>query len=430
MLYDKLPIILSKNLGFKLYTQIIMYLVVFLSPYISIISSMLGTILFITRFDYNLQLTAIKSLGIGFRRILISLTLSFFFLGALIGWFINSLSPYFKKKCYDIFRNLDNLDPALNIKPNVFINDIPDLGIYIGDKNGENLNNIVVYTHNKDVDSLFLAKSGTINSDHSTKLMSIKLNNGFNFCEGDFFNNLIKTDKNLDRIDIRNRFKEQNIYIDMKDILKMQSFYESLSDISSSRIFELLKTDKDSINKNVDIIMDSINNDYRYIFDEISEKKESILKNKIRKSLLNNSFSNNVFNKADEVKKNNIKFFNKIDDHQYNIKRYYMELFRRNSTILGCFLMMLIGCYIGFYLKRGVMILPIIIGALFVSIYFLGESLFINFIQTNSYLYLFRRSGGSLTMIILIFLYLMFYSFRVIIYKFKARNDNVRKSSK
>ena len=239
LLYDKLPVILSKNLGVKLYMQIIFYLIIFLSPYISVFSSMLGTILFITRFDYDLQLTAIKSLGIGFKRILLSLSIAFFFLGSLICWFTNFLSPHFKKKCYDIFRNLDNLDPALNIKANVFINDIPNVGIYVGKKSGGTLGDIVVYTHDKNINSLFTAEKGTVKSDHSTKITSIELNEGRNYCEGEFFDKLVNINKKKNKIETRNKFKKQYVYVDMKDILTMQSFYESLSDIDSYRIFKL-----------------------------------------------------------------------------------------------------------------------------------------------------------------------------------------------
>lgn len=407
LLYDKLPIILSKNLGVKLYLQIIFYLMVFLTPYISVLSSMLGTILFITRFDYNLQLTAIKSLGIGFKRFIISLSMSFFFLSLLIGWFTNFLSPFFKKKCYDIFRNLENLDPSLNIKTNVFINDIPNLGVFVGDKSGGKLSDIVVYTHTNDMDSLFISENGSVSSDHLTKITSIELNNGFNYCEGPLLNRLSGTDKK-NKVDIRNVFKNQNIYVDMKDINKFGSFYESLGDIDSAKIFKMLKESKASINTNINNIMGSLDKNYRDLFDEISEKKEGVLKRKIHKSLLDETFDSNVFDKADDLKSKNVNEFNSIKSQRSEIKRYYVEIFGRNMVILGCFLMLVIGTYVGFLLKRGVMIIQIIIGAIFVSIYFLGESLFVKLISLDSHLYLFRRSGGTVTILLLICFYLLF----------------------
>ena len=369
---------------------------------------MLGTILFITRFDYDLQLTAIKSLGIGFKRILLSLSIAFFFLGSLICWFTNFLSPHFKKKCYDIFRNLDNLDPALNIKANVFINDIPNVGIYVGKKSGGTLGDIVVYTHDKNINSLFTAEKGTVKSDHSTKITSIELNEGRNYCEGEFFDKLVNINKKKNKIETRNKFKKQYVYVDMKDILTMQSFYESLSDIDSYRIFKLYKKRKELINESIDNIMDTIDKDYRYMFDEISEKKEIVLKNKIHESLIKNRFNNDVFDKADEIKDKNKDIFSEINDYQYDIRSYYIEFFKRNMTILGCFLMIIIGSYIGFLLRRGLMILPIIIGAFFVSLYFLGESLLLNFISINSYFFIFKKSGGCITMLIVIFLYILF----------------------
>ena len=89
LVYDKLPLILSKNLGSKLYIQIIIYIAMFLTPQLSIISSILGTILSLTRLEDDLILTALKTLGVGLKRIFISFLISYIFLGTLIGLFSN-----------------------------------------------------------------------------------------------------------------------------------------------------------------------------------------------------------------------------------------------------------------------------------------------------------------------------------------------------
>ena len=271
LVYEKLPLILSKNLGSKLYIQIIIYIAMFLTPQLSVISSVLGTVLSLTRLEEDLVLTALKTLGVGIKRIFISFSISYIFLGILIGLFSNYLSPYFKKKCFDIFRNFENIDPSINIKAEVFNNDVEGVGIYVGEKNGNKLNNIIVYSHYPDdggIESLFIAKEGIINSDHSKKLTIVNLKDGFNYCDGGYFDNIFSKRKKQNSISIRNNFDTQNIYIDMKDIFRFSSFYETVTDISTSLIFKYLKENHEKIENNLNTLMKNINSSYRDVFNE------------------------------------------------------------------------------------------------------------------------------------------------------------------
>ena len=91
LIYDKISVILSKNLETKLYLQILFNIIIFLTPYICIVSSILGTIVFISKLDDHLELTAMKSLGISLRRIYGSLFLCVLFVGAFISLFSHYL---------------------------------------------------------------------------------------------------------------------------------------------------------------------------------------------------------------------------------------------------------------------------------------------------------------------------------------------------
>ena len=430
LVYEKLPLILSKNLGSKLYIQIIIYIAMFLTPQLSVISSVLGTVLSLTRLEEDLVLTALKTLGVGIKRIFISFSISYIFLGVLIGLFSNYLSPYFKKKCFDIFRNFENIDPSVNIKADVFNNDVEGVGIYVGEKDGNKLKNIIVYSHYQDeggIESLFISKEGTIDSDHSKKITTVNLKEGFNYCEGGYFDKLFGK-KNDNSISIRNNFEKQNVYIDMKDIFRFSSFYETITDINTSLLFKYLKENRKNYEDNISELMKSIDSDYRNIFDELSEKKEVLLKTKILNSIKQNKFDNNIFNKADDVKQSYSYLFNNLLSLENRKSDFYVEIIRRIALIFACFFLILFSSYIGFNLRSGSLILPIVIGFAVTGLYFLGESYLSGFMYNrNSIFFLFRKSCGLITVLLMLLIY--FLSARIYrrIYLYRKRRNALKK---
>ena len=434
LVYDKLPLILSKNLGSKLYIQIIIYIAMFLTPQLSIISSILGTILSLTRLEDDLILTALKTLGVGLKRIFISFLISYIFLGTLIGLFSNYLSPYFKKKCFDIFRNFENIDPSINIKAEVFNNDVEGVGIYVGEKNGNKLNNIIVYSHYPDdggIESLFIAKEGIINSDHSKKLTIVNLKDGFNYCDGGYFDNIFNKRNKQNSISIRNNFDTQNIYIDMKDIFRFSSFYETVTDISTSLIFKYLKENHEKIENNLNTLMKNINSSYRDVFNELSEKKEVILKSRILQSIRSNKFDNNVFVKADEAKRTYKYLFDELRNLENKSLDFYVEILHRISLVLSCLFLILFNAYIAYSLKSGSLIIPIVIGFSVTGLYFLGESYLSSFLYSRkSILFLLRKSCGLVTVLLMLFFYYLFLKICNYIYLYRKRRRLLNKNTK
>ena len=63
---------------------------------------------------------------------------------------------------------------------------------------------------------------------------------------------------------------------------------------------------------------------------------------------------------------------------------------------ITCFFLIIIGCFFGFFMKRGRLILPLFIAGFFITIYFLGESLLNNIYSSNYYVMLIKNLGGSL----------------------------------
>ena len=401
ILYDKISVILSKNLETKIYLQILFDIIIFLTPYMCIVSSILGTILFISKLDDHLELTAMKSLGISLRRIYGSLCLCVLFVGAFISVFSHYLSPKYKKKCFDIFRNLEEMDPSVGIKEGVFNNDIPEIGIYVDKKEKDKLSNVIVYSHkgNGDIESLFIADEGQMKSDHSTRVTTVSLNNGFNYFEGGIFDKLVlNNEKNKESglVTFRNNFELQNIYINMKNLFGSSSFFFFFIDTISYEILNKTKGYKDEVSSKINELMSNIDNDYKNVFENISEKNEILLKGKIYDGIVSNNFNNSIVSWADDFKNKYKNIFSDIDDLNYSIRKNNLELLRRLMEFISCFFLIIIGGFFGFFMKRGRLILPLFIAGFFITIYFLGESLLNNFYSSNYYLMFIKNLGGSI----------------------------------
>ena len=401
LIYDKISVILSKNLETKIYLQILFNIIIFLTPYICIVSSILGTIVFVSKLDDHLELTAMKSLGISLRRIYCSLFLCVLFVGAFISLFSHYLSPKYKKKCFDIFRNLDEMDPSVGIKEGAFNNDIPEIGIYVDKKHKDTMMNVIVYSHkgNENIESLFLAEKGSINSDHNSRVTTVSLENGFNYFEGNFFDKLVLNDKKSNEsgvITFRNEFELQNIFINMKNLFVSSSFSSSLSDTVSYDILNKTKQLNNDINLKINELMSNVDKDYKNIFENISEKNEILLKGKIYDGIVSNNLDTSIVSWADDFKKKYSSIFSDIKGLKYTIKKNNLELLRRIMEFITCFFLIIIGGFFGFFMKRGRLILPLFIAGFFITIYFLGESLLNNIYSSNYYVMLIKNLGGSL----------------------------------
>lgn len=400
LVYDKISVILSKNLETKIYLQILFNIIIFLTPYICIVSSILGTIVFVSKLDDHLELTAMKSLGISLRRIYISLFLCVLFVGAFISLFSHYLSPKYKKKCFDIFRNLDEMDPSVGIKEGAFNNDIPEMGIYVDKKHKDGMMNVIVYSHkgNENIESLFIAEKGSINSDHNSRVTTVSLENGFNYFEGNFFDKLLLNNKKNNEsgiITFRNEFELQNIFINMKNLFGSSSFSTSLSDTVSYDILNRTKELNNDINLKINELMSNVDKDYKNIFENISEKNEILLKGRIYDGIVSNNLNTSIVSWADDFKKKYSSIFSDIKGLKYTIKKNNLELLRRIMEFITCFFLIIIGGFFGFYMKRGRLILPLFIAGFFITIYFLGESLLNNIYSSNYYVMLIKSLGGS-----------------------------------
>ena len=400
LIYDKISVILSKNLETKLYLQILFNIIIFLTPYICIVSSILGTIVFISKLDDHLELTAMKSLGISLRRIYGSLFLCVLFVGAFISLFSHYLSPKYKKKCFDIFRNLDEMDPSVGIKEGAFNNDIPEMGIYVDKKENGEMLNVIVYNHrgNENIESLFIAEKGSLKSDHDTRLTTVSFNNGFNYFEGNFFDKLFlngKDNKESGLVTFRNEFESQNIFINMKNLFSSSSFSSSLTDTVSYDILNKTKNLNNDINLKINELMSNVDKDYRNIFENISEKNEILLKGKIYDSIVSDNLDSSVVSWAEDFKKKYSSIFSDIKSLKRSIMKNNFELLRRIMEFVSCFFLIIIGGFFGFFMKRGRLILPLFIAGFFITIYFLGESLLDNIYSYNYYVMLLKYLGGS-----------------------------------
>ena len=130
------------------------------------------------------------------------------------------------------------------------------------------------------------------------------------------------------------------------------------------------------------------------------------MKNRIYNSLKNKTFSIEVFENAEDVKKERKKDFDEIERYYLGIKKCKLEFFRRIVESLCCVFMIILGVSAGFCLRRVHIVFPILLAGLFVGLYFIFDAVFMN-ASINGYWWILKYFGGCLSLfpIILIFLF-------------------------
>ena len=257
LFYSSLPFILNKNLGTSIYLKMLLNMIVFLTPKVCVIASSFASILCISQLDNHSELTAMKSIGVSFRYLLKSFSIVFFFIISFVSFFSHYLSPVCKKKTYDLVAAVENMESSFNVRPGVFISEINNLGVYVGSKGGDTLNNIVVFyrgEENGGFDTVIIAEEGKMNvlKEEGKCGTLVNLMNGANYYRGGMLDGF-SINKNAEKekegdndFSFRTKFNKQDVFIRSGGLNRIFK-RTKLSDRMTSEIVDIAKKNSECI---------------------------------------------------------------------------------------------------------------------------------------------------------------------------------------
>ncbi|MFY0687521.1 MAG: LptF/LptG family permease [Cyclobacteriaceae bacterium] len=181
----------GKDLGFTVFAELLFYFALNMLQVALPLGVLVSSLMTYGNLGEYFELTAIKSAGISLTRTLKPI---FFFVVLLsIGafYFNDRIVPSANLKAYSLLYDIKHTKPALDIKPGVFYNGIPNYSIKAGAKLRDNqtLKDVIIYDHTRGRGSaggnrtVILADSSRIYTFYNDKFLKWELFNGVHYDE-------------------------------------------------------------------------------------------------------------------------------------------------------------------------------------------------------------------------------------------------------
>lgn len=179
--------LVGKGLDFMVIAELMYYASISLIPMALPLAILLASIMTYGNLGEKFELTAIKAAGISLQRAMMPLTIFTFIIS--IGAFViaNDVIPYANLKMSALIYSIRTQRPELNIKPQIFNNDIENFSIRISRKNEKTgmMYDFVVYNHSngKANEVCIVADSGSMNVTDDGRFMIVSLYSGIQYEE-------------------------------------------------------------------------------------------------------------------------------------------------------------------------------------------------------------------------------------------------------
>lgn len=214
---------IGKDLGLWIYLQLFLYFGINATPVAFSLATLVASLMVFGNLGEQLELTALKSAGIPFIRILRPLLLVVGLLSAFVYFSNGYLVPKVTVKAHTLLYDLRKKKPSVAIKEGVFYNGLPDYSIRVGRKlpDQKSLEDIIIYDHtnNKGNVHMTAAASGQLTNSPDGRYLIIELFNGYNYLEQQPNKDNKKTTTTPDQPTIldfyRTNFKAQKVLIDL-----------------------------------------------------------------------------------------------------------------------------------------------------------------------------------------------------------------------
>ena len=377
----------GKDVGLLTFSKMLYYFALHLTPLALPLAILLSSLMAYGNLGEHFELTALKSAGVSLNRTLLPIGVFAIFVSAISFWFGNNIVPYANIKAFSTLYNIKQTKATLDLKEGVFYDGIPNYSIKVGKKfpDGKTLKTVMIYSHqdfrgNKEV---ILADSGKMYTILEGNYLVMELFNGNSYTEyTDMGNNTAKF--------IRNQYKKTKL------VFSLSAFKNS--DIPDS-LFKHHRYMKNvlQLRQEIDSFSRELDKNIKKAPKEVASYYVQHQKHLIKDTIAEQSFNHNIsftpkyadslwnkrfdstntrmilqraLNQARSVKG----FFEYRKAQQLGyyigIREHNIEVQKKFTFALGCFMMFLIGAPLGAIIKKGGLGMPILVSVFFFILYY------------------------------------------------------------
>lgn len=366
--------LVGKGLEWYVIARLLLYSSVYLVPMALPLAILISSIMAFGNLGEHYELVAVKAAGISLNRMLRPLFLTALLISGIAFLFSNNILPFMTLKQQSLLYDITHQKPALNIQPGVFYSGIDGYSIRVGAKDSKtnSLLKIMIYDHvamNGNT-KVIVADSGTMTLTPDNSYLLVNLFRGFSYEE-------LRTGKENSLPNIESRFDEELIRFDLssfklsrtnedlfkenKQMLNVKQLSSAIDSLSLNLVDR--KTDYVRMYKPMyAVFKDSLL--YKNLASiEAKDALDSFPKN-IKVSILDNALAH--ARSLSSMYKNNASEYEMRSD---NVNRYEIELHRKFTLSIACFVLFLIGAPLGAIIRKGGIGVPIIVAIIFFLIF-------------------------------------------------------------
>jgi len=374
--------------GKGLDTLTIFKFLLYISPRIILnaipLAILLGGIMSFGSLSEKSEFTAMKSMGVSLKNMMLSM--KFMIIVLAIGSFIfaNTALPYGNYKFSNLRRNIKKKMPSIAISEGIF-NDFKPAGIniHVKKKYGENnnkLKDIIIHQKINGIpDKVIIAKNGLFKSDTDNQLIQLIL------FDGAFYEDLTRQQKKAsDRKKypaMKSSFKEHIINIDISDLnnvdldqANVTSAYHMLNLIDLKKEIDTLQTKSvnDKASFSLDLIKRNVVKNYKKTLDKPYNDVYEILNDT---SLISKVDLRNIYARA-EQKAEALEMYSQrkmtyFKNQQVRQNKYIHTFFEKFTYPIMVIIMFLVGIPLGAIIKKGGFGISVVFGIVIFIIYYI-----------------------------------------------------------
>ncbi len=372
--------LVGKGLEWYIIAELLFYASSTFVPLALPLAILLSSLMTFGNLGEHYELVAMKAAGISLRKVMKPLVLLSVMIAFVAFYFSNNILPIANLKFHAILYDVREQKLALNIKEGIFYDGIDGYVIRVGKKerDGKTIRNIKIYDHSQRQGNanLTLAEWGTMELTPDKKVLIFKLYNGTNYQERVDQRNYhrqrqfqrTRFAENVRRFDLSafamNRTNEDFFkkHYQMLNLKQLRHFEDSINGRINLRKTEFVKTVYGSFYQFN--MMDSLVKSHA---DTAATLKTEFLSNfpvHRQREILDAAIQS-----ASSIRENLRVHINDLDARKKILHRYEIEIQRKFTLSLACFILFFIGAPLGAIVRKGGFGLPVVFSVVFFIIY-------------------------------------------------------------
>ena len=381
--------LIGKGLTLDVLAQFFWYMSIMLVPQALPLAILLSSLITFGNLGESSELTAIKAAGISLMQTFRSLIVIVSLITITSFVFQNNIGPHANMKLAQLVISMKQKSPELEIPEGIFYDGIPDCNIYVQKKNIETgrLYGIMIYrmTNSYEDAAIILADSGMIQSTAEKKHLILSL------WSGEWFENMQEQQFGGSAAVPyrRETFTDKKIILDFNGDFSLTDA-ASLSNNAAGKSLAQITYAIDSLNHSYDSIGRAFYNEAQrmyYVTPAISRHDSLKAVNGARKQGLS---IDDIFKKLKpedkqmvlstalgrvQQEKSDLEFKALMTtDAEKILRLHQMEAINKFTLALQCMLFFFIGAPLGTIIRKGGLVLPVIISVLVFILYLIADT--------------------------------------------------------